>query len=167
MIRSAERITYNLAYGEVSTYYGCPSLDSSNKVLDGILWADEDYHLLPQSPGIDAGDPADDYSQEPDCPNGNTAIDLGAFGNTPLATCKQQSSIRPVFLTSTSAGSSLRDGLVEVYDCTGRRVCIVQLSRGTRLKTLLRHHLVSGTYFLKSASFEQPESTHGMPIVIQ
>jgi hypothetical protein len=39
-----------------------------------------DYHLLPESPCIDAGDPASDYSHEP-WPNGSR-IDMGAYGNT-------------------------------------------------------------------------------------
>lgn len=43
-----------------------------------------DYHLLPDSPCIDAGNPASEYSQEP-WPNGSR-IDMGAYGNTSQAT---------------------------------------------------------------------------------
>ncbi|MCB0553513.1 MAG: right-handed parallel beta-helix repeat-containing protein, partial [Phaeodactylibacter sp.] len=43
-----------------------------------------DYHLHPSSPCIDAGSPADDYSQEPQ-PNGGR-INMGAYGNTAEAT---------------------------------------------------------------------------------
>ncbi len=43
-----------------------------------------DYHLLPDSPCVDAGDPASDYSNEP-WPNGSR-IDMGAYGNTSQAT---------------------------------------------------------------------------------
>lgn len=43
-----------------------------------------DFHLLSNSPCINAGNPADSYSQEP-LPNGGR-IDMGAYGNTPEAT---------------------------------------------------------------------------------
>lgn len=39
-----------------------------------------DYHLQPTSPAIDAGDPADDSSQEPN--PGGCRINMGAYGNT-------------------------------------------------------------------------------------
>jgi hypothetical protein len=42
-----------------------------------------DYREAPSQPSLDAGDPADDFSQEP-APNGGR-INMGAFGNTPLA----------------------------------------------------------------------------------
>lgn len=44
----------------------------------------DDFHLLPNSPAIDVGNPESDYSQEP-LPNGGR-VDLGAYGNTPEAT---------------------------------------------------------------------------------
>ncbi|MHC4500051.1 MAG: lamin tail domain-containing protein, partial [Planctomycetota bacterium] len=50
-------------------------------------FADEasgDYHLLPCSPAIDAGDPTSDYTDEP-WPNGSI-INMGAYGNTCEAT---------------------------------------------------------------------------------
>jgi len=46
--------------------------------------ASGDFHLLPDSPAIDSGDPADAYDQEPE-PNGNR-INMGNYGNTPAAT---------------------------------------------------------------------------------
>ncbi|MFH0794125.1 MAG: right-handed parallel beta-helix repeat-containing protein, partial [bacterium] len=46
--------------------------------------ASGDFHLLPDSPAIDSGDPADAYDQEPE-PNGNR-INMGNYGNTPGAT---------------------------------------------------------------------------------
>ena len=46
--------------------------------------ADYDFHLLSGSPGIDAGDPNSDCSNEP-WPNG-FRINMGAYGNTPEAT---------------------------------------------------------------------------------
>jgi hypothetical protein len=45
--------------------------------------ANGDYHLQAGSPGIDAGDPADAYANEPE-PNG-CRVNLGAFGNTTQA----------------------------------------------------------------------------------
>ena len=60
--------------------------------VDGILGfsggidggADDDFHLLPNSPAIDAGDPAADVSLEPK-PNGGR-LNLGNYGNTAEAT---------------------------------------------------------------------------------
>ena len=43
-----------------------------------------DYHLLACSPCIDTGDPASDYSLEPE-PDGGR-VNMGAYGNTPEAT---------------------------------------------------------------------------------
>jgi parallel beta-helix repeat protein len=45
-----------------------------------------DYHLAANSPCIDTGDPASDFSLEPE-PDGGR-IDMGAYGNTPEATSK-------------------------------------------------------------------------------
>jgi hypothetical protein len=42
--------------------------------------ANPNYHLMPGSPCIDAGDPASDYSSEPE-PNGGR-INMGAYGGT-------------------------------------------------------------------------------------
>jgi len=51
-------------------------------------WFEGDYHLLPESPCIDAGDPNSDFSLEPE-PNGGR-VNMGAYGNTPEATAKRQ-----------------------------------------------------------------------------
>ena len=45
-----------------------------------------DYHLAANSPCVDAGDPASDYSLEPE-PDGGR-INMGAYGNTAEAECK-------------------------------------------------------------------------------
>jgi len=42
-----------------------------------------DYREAPSQPSLDSGDPRDGFSQEP-APNG-ARINMGAFGNTPLA----------------------------------------------------------------------------------
>ena len=52
------------------------------------VWLEADYHLLPESPCIDAGDPNGDFSLEPQ-PNGGR-VNIGAYGNTPEATAKRQ-----------------------------------------------------------------------------
>ena len=46
-----------------------------------------DFHLLPDSPCIDAGKPSSDYSNEPN-PNG-CQVNMGAYGNTAEATSKE------------------------------------------------------------------------------
>ncbi|NRB00662.1 MAG: right-handed parallel beta-helix repeat-containing protein, partial [Rhodobacteraceae bacterium] len=52
---------------------------------DGVAFTgDDDYHLDPASPGIDAGDPRSAYYLEPDL--GGLRINPGAYGNTSEAT---------------------------------------------------------------------------------
>ena len=54
---------------------------------DGVYGtADDNVHLLPTSPCIDAGDPTSDFSLEPE-PDGGR-INMGAYGNTPEAETK-------------------------------------------------------------------------------
>jgi hypothetical protein len=54
---------------------------------DGVYGTpDDDMHLLPTSPCIDAGDPGSDFSLEPE-PDGGR-INMGAYGNTPQAETK-------------------------------------------------------------------------------
>ncbi|MEO1524779.1 MAG: right-handed parallel beta-helix repeat-containing protein, partial [Planctomycetota bacterium] len=52
--------------------------------VEGYGADDDDFHLLPGSSAIDAGDWSDDYANEPS-PNG-TRVNLGAYGNTSDAT---------------------------------------------------------------------------------
>ena len=49
---------------------------------------DDEFHLLPSSPGIDRANPFAWYLSEP-TPNGNRA-NIGAYGNTPWATSSPQ-----------------------------------------------------------------------------
>ncbi len=49
-----------------------------------VSLVDKDYHLAPDSPAIDAADPADPVDEEP-APNGGRR-DVGAYGGTPEAT---------------------------------------------------------------------------------
>ncbi|MFH1420205.1 MAG: right-handed parallel beta-helix repeat-containing protein [Planctomycetota bacterium] len=53
---------------------------------DPATWEDNDYHLAANSPCIDAGDPASDYSFEPE-PDGGR-VNMGAYGNTSEAATK-------------------------------------------------------------------------------
>ncbi len=58
---------------------------TGNFSSDPLLEANS-YHLLPSSPCIDAGDPNSDFGLEPE-PDGGR-INMGAYGNTPEATCE-------------------------------------------------------------------------------
>ena len=56
----------------------------------------EDFHLLPKSPGIDAGELSFDYSLEPE--GGGNRINMGMYGNTREATTNLISSKFPMAL---------------------------------------------------------------------
>ncbi len=77
-----EPMTYD---SELDIRYSCVEAgyagEGNISEAPGILLAD--YEVPPDSPCIDAGDPACDYNLEPE-PNGKR-INLGAFGNTPNA----------------------------------------------------------------------------------
>ncbi|RLE40399.1 hypothetical protein DRJ16_07190, partial [Candidatus Woesearchaeota archaeon] len=107
-IRNGTNISYNDVWNNTGgNYINCSA--GTGDISTDPLFADPengDFHLKSQygrwngsawvkdnvtSPCIDAGDPTDDYSNEPDYPNGR--INLGAYGNTreaslgtPLAT---------------------------------------------------------------------------------
>ena len=82
---SYPKISYNDVYNNTLNYYGCSpglgDISADPKFKDP---ANRDYHEKVGSPCVDAGDPSDNYSQEP-APNGNR-INMGAYGNTPEAT---------------------------------------------------------------------------------
>lgn len=77
--------TYEIQYNCFSSLHNQDTLYLSQT---GNFYADPrfvdqstgDYHLLPASPCIDAGDPQSDYSQEPEYNGGR--INLGRYGNT-------------------------------------------------------------------------------------
>ncbi|HEV3340661.1 MAG TPA: LamG-like jellyroll fold domain-containing protein, partial [Pirellulales bacterium] len=54
------------------------------QAIVGDHGADDNFHLLPSSPAIDAGDPTTPFENEPS-PNGGR-VNLGNYGNTPAAT---------------------------------------------------------------------------------
>ena len=55
--------------------------DARDLAQSGDTYRIHDYHLQEGSPCIDAGDPALDWSNEPDYPAGR--IDMGCYGNWP------------------------------------------------------------------------------------
>jgi parallel beta-helix repeat protein len=57
--------------------------DGADNVLGGGGGADDNFHLAPNSPALDAGDPTSDYALEP-APNGSR-INLGHLGGTAQA----------------------------------------------------------------------------------
>ena len=80
--------------GNGSDLYSCSAVYSCLRrgdPLAGNIWAwphfvapdKNDYRLQSWSPCIDAGDPASDFSREPQPNSGR--IDMGAYGNTPNA----------------------------------------------------------------------------------
>ena len=85
---------YNDVYGHPNGNYlswVLPAMDQTGvngNISVNPLFADTDannYHLLPASLLIDAGDPSSDWNSEPR-PNGGR-INMGAYGNTPEASC--------------------------------------------------------------------------------
>jgi parallel beta-helix repeat protein len=73
-----------LGNGCTSDPAGCAVSWGTGNIVVDPLFADAAYHLQLGSPAIDAGDPLDDYSNEP-VPNGGR-INMGAYGNTAEAT---------------------------------------------------------------------------------
>ena len=61
-----------------------------------------DYHLLANSPCIDAGDPASNYTNEPE-DNGDR-INMGAYGNTSSAVSKPRFPSSPFIINFTTSG---------------------------------------------------------------
>lgn len=67
--------------GEAVNNYGGGASPGANDISADPQYADQStYRLVSTSPCIDAGDPDDDYSNEP-APNGGR-INMGAYGNT-------------------------------------------------------------------------------------
>lgn len=84
-------IKYNDVWQNSLGNYGgiCPDktgTEGNISVDPNFVLAGVNYHLQPNSPCIDTGDPTDDFSREPQ-PNGGR-INMGAYGNTPEATSK-------------------------------------------------------------------------------
>ncbi len=74
---STAEIKYNNISNTVGDDVGIGNISTDPMFIDS---AEGDYHLQHNSPSIDSGDPADDYSLEP-YPNGGR-INMGAYGNT-------------------------------------------------------------------------------------
>jgi hypothetical protein len=127
------------------------SFDQNNCVIStDPLFKDatnNDYHLLPGSPCIDAGDPNSEWSNEP-WPNGGR-IDLGAYGNTPEATRSRDGLIpagfqiinkKRVGRTAFEYELALRIQNQNNYDVTNVQACLVN---ATNLVKSVTDNLVS------------------------
>lgn len=68
----------NTFFNDYISLYNVGNLDNLNPQFIDVT--NRDFHLSQCSPLVDAGDPSDDYSLEPD-PNG-WRINMGAYGNT-------------------------------------------------------------------------------------
>lgn len=142
---STEGITYNLVGGHVASFYGCSSIPESNRKYNGVVWMYDDFRLKPNSIAVDAGDPNDSYSNEPDCDAGNQAINLGAYGNTHRATCKSDSNsiVRKTCSPIRSNGSIK----AEFFTYTGRRLKITNTNNAQHSG---KSGLSSGIYIVGS-----------------
>jgi len=124
--------SYNDVWGNTAGNYGGGASAGDGDISADPLFADpsgRDFHLKSgngrwngsawvkdnvTSKCIDAGDPSDDYSNEPDYPNGK--INLGAYGNTeeaslgtPLATGTLSGKV-----TDKDTGAPIEGALIEV-----------------------------------------------------
>jgi hypothetical protein len=96
-------LSYNDLWDNNTQYKDCTAGTgdiSADPLFEDI--SNHDYHLKPCSPAIDAGDPASDYSNEPE-PNGDR-INMGAYGNTTEATPKGADCSPRVEMVSVPAG---------------------------------------------------------------
>jgi hypothetical protein len=93
-------------YNDVSDgYSGCVpgpgDLQSPVSFLDA---PNGDFREQAQQPSLDSGDPSDDFSQEPALNGGR--INMGAFGNTPLAATSLTAGPPPGTASSGTSGGS-------------------------------------------------------------
>ncbi|MFH1024483.1 MAG: PQQ-binding-like beta-propeller repeat protein [Planctomycetota bacterium] len=87
--------TYNNLYGNTIRDYDGTAAGSGDIARDVLFLSPvtKDFREQENQPIIDAGDPADNFSLEPD-PNGGR-INIGAYGNTPMAQKSPPSSLPP------------------------------------------------------------------------
>ncbi|MFC1544815.1 right-handed parallel beta-helix repeat-containing protein [Gemmatimonadota bacterium] len=98
-------LAYNNVWSNGKDYVGMSAGEADLSVNPQFVAPGSgDFHLVPFSPAIDAGDPESDFSKEPH-PNGGR-INLGAYGNTSQAT-----KTTAVFLSSS--------GSIRTEDTTG------------------------------------------------
>ena len=120
----------NTVYGDLASWQAATGQDAHSLALDPLFVdAPDDFHLQStsgsyhggawtadpeHSPGIDAGDPADDYGDEP-APNGSR-VNLGAYGNTPQASKAGSEEPQGAFnaVVQKSDGSGAVDVSIEV-----------------------------------------------------
>jgi parallel beta-helix repeat protein len=101
----------SISYSDIQGGYpGTGNIDADPLFVDA---PNGDFHLSANSPCIDAGDPASDFSLEPE-PDGGR-INMGAYGNTPEAECKAWLYIEGYGLVSkTRVGRTLFDYQINV-----------------------------------------------------
>jgi len=135
-------------------------LKSKNGRFDPVTgqFVNDDVH----SPAIDAGNPASDYSNEPQ-PNGSR-VNLGVYGNTAEASKSITTGIEDrcntasiqIYPNPTSGkivvSGQLLDVSVEVYDVVGQVVFTPAVSALSPETTIDISHLPSGTYFVTLAT---------------
>ena len=105
---------------------GWPGVGNLNVDPNFVDFLNNDFHLRIGAPGVDAGDPYDEYSQEPQ-PNG-ARINMGCYGNTAEATIGTADKLNILSVTPASGlpeggnqvvirgmnlGSSQGNGIVE------------------------------------------------------
>jgi len=125
---------FNIFNAEVA-----PNCNLSNDIKADPLFVDPengDFHLQPNSPAIDAGDPTDDFSLEPS--GGGGRINMGAYGNTPEATLKG-ASVKHQLKIKTSTGKIKS---VSLFDAKGRLI-----NKANSKSTLKNSKLKPGIYF--------------------
>jgi len=130
---STDSFTFNLEQAGIKTSNcsGTGNLEADPLFVDP---ENGDFHLQPNSPAIDAGDPTDDFSLEPS--GGGGRINMGAYGNTPEATLKG-ASVKHQLKIKRNFGSIES---VNIYDAKGR---LVKAAHSIPLKANLK----SGLYF--------------------
>jgi hypothetical protein len=116
---ATDSIRYNIVQPYDSAFPACP-VDSTNIVADVgfVNMGESDFHLLPTSAAVDAGDPSYDFSGEPLCGGENGGVNMGYYGNTPEATCRQGGHILEPLVGRATAPAWTGSGVV--FDAAGR-----------------------------------------------
>ena len=118
--------------------------------------ANGNFHLQGNSPAIDAGNPASDYSKEP-APNGGR-VNMGCYGNTPEATKSGSAGIDDItqqswtmfpnpaneYVTIDRLPGSAR---VHIFDLTGKSVYSAAVE--SEQTTISTGHFANGIYIVQ------------------
>lgn len=159
-----EFITYNstVVFGDgTHIFKGCDSIGEGNFIGDPqFVNADQgNFHLKPTSPAIDAGDPTDDYSLEPQ--DGGERINLGAYGNTKEAalkssSIKKSSTIQTLTYIQNKHYVSIYSPLgkrklrsIQITNLLGKSVYQHKIKLKEKMIILQKKNLIPGIYFMK------------------